>query len=301
VSAPLRLVSFALALAALFAGAILLGGAVDPDVETAEEGHGETSGSGAAATHDGEAGHEASGGADSSSLPGLAVASGDYRMVAERAALPAGPGAPYRFRIDGPGGPVTDFDVEHAREMHLIAVRSDLTGFQHVHPRMAADGTWTARIDTGRPGTHRVFADFSAGGEALTLGTDLQVAGRFRPEPLPAPSSTADAGDGYEVRIETGHPQAGEEARTEFTVTRDGRALERVEPYLGAAGHLVALRAGDLAFLHTHPTGGSRDADPIAFDVSYPSPGSYALFIQFRHAGEVRTARFSVEVEASHG
>ena len=29
-----------------------------------------------------------------------------------------------------------------------------------------------------------------------------------------------------------------------------------MEPYLGAKGHLVALREGDLAYLHIHPEGG---------------------------------------------
>jgi hypothetical protein len=299
-SAAARLAAFALALAALFAAAVLLGGAVDPEVEVAESEHG---GATPAAAHEADADHEAEtpAGDPAGTPPGLAVASGGYRMVAERADLPAA-ASTYRFRIVAAGGePVTSFDAEHEREMHLIVVRRDFEGFQHVHPRMAADGTWTARLDTIRPGTYRVFADFATGGEALTLGTDLQVAGGFRPEPLPAPTSAAAAGDGYEVRIDAGHPEAGGEARTEFTVTRDGKPVDRVVPYLGAAGHLVALRDGDLAFLHTHPTGGSRDADPIGFDVSYPSAGSYVLYLQFRHAGEVRTARFTVDVEAAHG
>jgi hypothetical protein len=303
-SAPARLTAFALALAALFAGAVLLGGAVDPEVDVAEGEHDEASASAEAGAHGADAGHEADSPGDSSAEipPGLAVASGGYRVVAERADLPAATAATYRFRIVATDGdPVTSFDTEHEREMHLIVVRRDFEGFQHVHPRMAADGTWTARLDTSRPGTYRVFADFSTGGEALTLGTDLQVPGSFAPAPLTAPAPTAAAADAYEVRIDAGHPEAGEEARTEFTVARDGRPVDRVEPYLGAAGHLVALRDGDLAFLHTHPTGGPRDAGPIGFDVSYPSPGSYVLFLQFRHAGEVRTARFTVDVEATHG
>ena len=35
------------------------------------------------------------------------------------------------------------YDVEHEKQLHLIVVRRDLTGFQHVHPTLAADGTWT--------------------------------------------------------------------------------------------------------------------------------------------------------------
>lgn len=298
--APLRIGAFAAALAALFAAAVLLGGAADPDVDAKTNEHEEAS---EMTTHEGErtaGGH--AGGHSSGPVPGLAVASGDLRLVAERATLPSEPEAIYSFRILGPdGATVTDFDTEHERDMHLIVVRRDFTGFQHVHPRMAADGTWSAPIDTSRAGSYRVFADFSTGGESATLGTDLQVPGSFEPEPLPAPAATAAAGDGYEVRIDAGHPHAGEEARTEFTITRDGEPIDRVEPYLGAAGHLVALRDGDLAFLHTHPTGAPEDADPIAFDVSYPSAGDYRLFLQFRHGGAVRTAAVTVTVEDSHG
>ncbi len=50
------------------------------------------------------------------------------------------------FRITGPDGrPVTAFDVEHEKRMHLIPVRRDTADYQHVHPTMAADGTWGGR------------------------------------------------------------------------------------------------------------------------------------------------------------
>ena len=38
-----------------------------------------------------------------------------------------------------------------------------------------------------------------------------------------------------------------------LTVTKDGQPVTDLQPYLGAYGHLVALRAGDLAYLHVHP------------------------------------------------
>lgn len=73
-----------------------------------------------------------------------------------------------------------------------------------------------------------------------------------------------------------------------FTATHDGRPVE-VEPYLGARGHLVALRWGDLAFLHVHPI---ADED-LAFEVTYPGPGTYRLFLHYSVDGVVRTAAFT--------
>lgn len=199
------------------------------------------------------------------------------------------------FRITGEGGAaITDFDIEHTKPMHLIVVRRDLTGFQHLHPRMAADGTWTAPITLTEPGTYRAFADFSHGGEAQTVGADLTVAGDAEYRPLPPPQPTASAGDGYEVELADVAPVAGSESELAFTVTRDGEPVA-VEPYLGADGHLVALSEGDLEFLHVHPL--EREAGgPIAFMTDFTEAGRHALFLQFRDAGEVRTATFTVDV-----
>ena len=60
------------------------------------------------------------------------------------------------------------------------------------------------------------------------------------------------------------------------------------ERYLGAGGHLVALREGDMAFLHVHPTG-----DGPSFAATFPTPGRYRLVLQFRHDGRVRTVAFT--------
>jgi hypothetical protein len=59
----------------------------------------------------------------------------------------------------------------------------------------------------------------------------------------------------------------------------------------GAAGHLVSLRAGDLAYLHTHATG-----EGLRFATAFPTAGTYRLFLDFRHGDRVRTAAFTVHV-----
>ena len=61
---------------------------------------------------------------------------------------------------------VRDFDVEHTKRMHVIVVRRDMTGFQHLHPTQRADGTWSVPVTLPDAGTYRVFADFSVGRRA---------------------------------------------------------------------------------------------------------------------------------------
>jgi hypothetical protein len=191
----------------------------------------------------------------------------------------------FAFTIVGPDGhPVTSFEELHERRMHLIVIRRDLTGFQHLHPDMSEEGTWRTNLLFPTGGAWRAFADFATGGVPSTLGLDVLVEGDFRPEPLPEATTIIEvAGDVVSVAAADG----GSHLR--FNVTREGRRVE-VEPYLGAGGHLVALRWGDLAFLHVHPV----SKEDIAFEVSYPAPGTYRLFLQYSVDGVVRTAAFTI-------
>jgi hypothetical protein len=200
------------------------------------------------------------------------------------------------FRIlDTDGQPVRDFDEQHERAMHLMVVRRDLSHYQHLHPTMDADGTWTAHLDLPGPGDYRVFADFVTGEKALTLGTDLTVPGDHEPAPLPDPTDTVPV-EGYEVTLDAGDA-AGGGSPLVFRVSREGQPVQDLEPYLGALGHLVALREGDLAFLHVHPEDHAGAAGPeITFHATFPSEGRYRLFLQFSHAGIVRTVAFTVAV-----
>jgi hypothetical protein len=282
-STPAKLAAFGALLAVLFAGAALAGAAIGPepadDADSPEHGEAKQS--------HGGGGHEAA----PDPVRGLTVAEGGLRVVVEDDELRRGRAERLAFRIvDEHGETVRDFDVEHTKKMHLIVARRDLTGFQHLHPEQAADGTWTTTVRLPEAGSYRLFADFSHGGEARTLATDLRVDGRADLEPLPAPRATAVSDGGYDVRLDTADAHPGDEAQLRFTITKDGAPV-KTEPYLGAGGHLVALREGDLAFLHVHPTG-----DGPSFAATFPTAGRYRLFLQFQHEGRVRTVAFTQEV-----
>jgi hypothetical protein len=198
--------------------------------------------------------------------------------------------------VDAHGTTVRDFALEHGKRLHLIAVRRDLTGYQHLHPTQQADGSWTVPLRFAAPGTYRVFADFTPeGGEKTTLGTDVMVDGNAAYSPMPAPTTHASV-DGYDVAI-TGTPRAGEMAKLTFTVTRDGRPVTDLQPYLEARGHLVALRADDLAYLHVHPQDEATPGDRIAFMTELPTAGRYRLFLQLKHEDRIHTVAFTQEVK----
>src|SRR5205085_9733917 len=111
---------------------------------------------------------------------------------------------------------------------------------------------------------YRGLADYSVGGQPQCLAGDGPLDGRTRSAPLPPPARTAVA-DGMRVILGAGPSRAGAQSQLRFAVTRGGRPVP-VEPYLGAQGHLVALREGDLAFLHVHP-----DERSLRFMAQFPS------------------------------
>ena len=184
-------------------------------------------------------------------IRGLAVAEDGLRLSLAATSLPRGTATTLRFTVGDARGPVRDFEVTHTKRMHLIVVRRDGRGFQHLHPTLGADGTWSAPITLPDAGAYRVFADFQRDGEAHTLAADLTVDGdaALRPAaraPPRAPRPTGTRSSWTRTATTLG-----------FAITRGGKPVE-TEPYLGAGGHLVALREGDLAFLHVHPDRGAR-------------------------------------------
>jgi hypothetical protein len=227
---------------------------------------------------------------DAAPVRGLAVSQDGLTLQLARPAARPGERFALAYRIAGRDGrTVRDFDVEHTKRMHLIVVRRDLTGFQHLHPAQSADGTWSVPVTLRDAGAYRVFADFSAGGKPHTLAADLQLDGAVRSRPLP-PAATSTHVDGMKVTLTDGPAKAATESSLGFTVTRDGRPVA-LQDHLGAKGHLVALRQGDLAYLHVHP-----DERRLKFMAAFPTAGTYRLFLQFRVAGRVHTAEFTLQV-----
>ena len=233
-----------------------------------------------------------------STVGGLSLSSGGLTLVPSRTDFIVGEARRLEFRIVGPGGAaMTTYAIVHDKPLHLIVVRRDLSGFQHLHPTMAADGTWGVDLTLAEPGIYRMVADFTAvvGGQQLatTLGGDLTVAGQYSPRVLPAPASS-DVVDGFTVAYE-GKPGTAATQPMLMNVVAAGGKPAALEPYLGAFGHLVVMRQGDLAYVHAHPETRLVDGK-VEFWVTMPSAGRYRMFFDFQVAGTVRTADWTAVV-----
>ncbi len=298
-NAGAKLGAYGLVLAAALGGGAAVGGAAGPiDVDDApahDQHDGEPMSPGDehepdATTPDATTPDATTPDATTPDVGGLAVAQSGFRFVSEDRLADAGE---FAFVIEGPDGEaITAFDVEHTKRLHLVVASRDLQQFAHVHPDLDDNGRWTADLPDLPAGPYRAFADFHpTGSDAVTLGIDLTAPGSLT-TPGPLDTIATDEVDGYDVRLD-GDPRAGESSTLSVTVARDGSTVT-TDPYLGARGHLVALRDGDLAYLHVHPME-DESSDAVRFMVEVPSPGTYALFFDFSHDGSVHTARFVVD------
>jgi hypothetical protein len=223
------------------------------------------------------------------SAAGLTLRSTTSRFAAARPTR-------WTFRItDAVGKAVMRFGVDQTKLLHLIVVRSDLTGYQHVHPKLGSGGVWSIPLNLREPGSYRAIADFTTSGRRYALGVNLGAPGQASLASLPRASSTSTI-DGYTVTLAHGRLRAGTEAQMTFTVTRGGAPVTALQRYLGAYGHLVALRDPNLAYTHVHPTGENLRTGGIAFNAELPSAATYRLFLQFRAGGTVHTAPFTIVV-----
>ncbi|WP_328333830.1 hypothetical protein OHA70_17590 [Kribbella sp. NBC_00382] len=284
-----RLGAFAGALALAFGAAFALGSVVDPVAAAGPAPAADSHGGGG----DGMSGMPSE---NTAQPPGLAVSQSGYTLVPRSTFFQPGKPQTLAFTIEGPDGkPVTQYTKTHEKDLHLIVVRRDLSGFHHVHPTRAADGTWSIPFTFTAGGQWRIFTDFqpTALGEKLTLGADVNVSGLYVPVPLKEAASVYSV-NGYDITL-AGTPVAGKESSLTFSISKAGKPVTDLQPYLGAFGHLVSLRDGDLAYLHTHPST-SESGPEVGFGTTFPTAGTYSLFLDFQHAGKVRTAEFTVEV-----
>ena len=303
-----RLGAYSAGLAVVFTGAFAAAGAAVPEQTVAawaQSAEGSMDGHASGGHTESSASDPAADTATAGSLAQGVAAERDGYLLREIAAPAAvGTAGELAFTITGQdGSPVTRFETSHEKQAHLIVVRSDGTHFRHVHPVMDNAGRWSLPWQWESAGTYRIYADVvpAGAGENVTLTRTVDVSGAF--DPAAPEASVTDEVDGFQVAL-NGDLSAGSPSALTVSVIRGGQPVTTLEPYLGAYGHLVALRSGDLAYLHTHPEGaepvqGEVSGPEVEFVTTGPTPGRYYLYFDFQVDGQVRTAQFTVDTTGS--
>ena len=259
---------------------------------------------------------------------GLHTSSGPRVSLHPSRALQAGTSTSLELRVrTASGAPISAFEVEHTKLMHLVVVSRDLSYFTHVHPTYVGQGSF--RIDWTPPSfddNYAVYAQFKPRNAAATstVRFAVHVPGTTMKVPVPVTEATAPVTSGFS-RLTLHPPTAGYKIGSNnfhFAVT-DTRtnAPAQLGTFLGAKAHVIAVKAGaaDRVFVHGHDMGdqsaapggghGGHGATPppasgagagnLSFDLELAEPGLYRLWVQYNQGGRDITQFVTVNVAAS--
>jgi hypothetical protein len=209
--------------------------------------------------------------------PGFAV--DGYVLIAESNQPSA---SLHALDVNGPDGQrITTYTAAQGAKLHVVMTHPDLSGFVHLTPDLAADGTFIVPI--AKPGKWHIIIDAQPVGRStpIVLATNVDDEVPIGDVKLPAETDKVTLDDLTIVR----HGLS-------FTVTaKDGSAAKGLEPYLGQPAQLFVLHKDDLGYTHPAPV----DAPPATFSFEGTlAPGTYRLFLQFGYRGDVRTVAFTV-------
>jgi hypothetical protein len=226
----------------------------------------------------------------------------------------------YKIKNDK-GDIVTDFAIAHEKIMHFIVVRKDLTQFQHLHPDFNQEtGEFRVPVTFSAPGPYRFFADFTPGTDnpmqlPVTVSSDLTVGDvtDFQPQEVtPDTKNGVSVPPDYHVTYTLPTELRSQTPVTYSLVVEKDNQPVTLENYLGALGHSVVLKAGTLAYIHTHASeqGDAMEhgehsghamlpaqENKIDFSTTFPDAGIYRISTQFQHQGNVLTTAYTVAVK----
>jgi hypothetical protein len=202
---------------------------------------------------------------------------------------------------DTKGNVVKDFALNHEKLLHLIIVNHDLSYFNHIHPEFDGNGKFT--IDNSFPdgGDYKLFADFvPKGGSSMTLSEWVKVEGKEKAhEAVKADTKLVKVVDGKEVELTLSSTKAQDEVTLTFNIadTQTKKGISNLEQYLGAVGHVVVLSDDAEEYLHVHPVDEKATGPKAEFMTSFPKSGTYKIWGQFQHQGNVFTVPFVVDIK----
>lgn len=216
-------------------------------------------------------------------------------MMVSPAAPKPGDEITLQFRVRSPHGHNANLQLIHEKVFHLFLVSKDLSVFRHEHPQLQADGSLLHRTVLPNGGMYRVLCDFyPEGGTPQLIAKTMFLRGasldaRVEPDLHPQSAETMKVS----LRVDPETPLAGKKTMLFFTL----EPSDGLEQYLGAWGHLLAASSDLIDMIHTHPAW-EEGGPNVQFNLIFPRPGTYRVWVQFQRSGVVNTAAFNIPVSA---
>ena len=228
---------------------------------------------------------------------------GDYQMdvVLMPRATGGVSGLTLTIRDPAWGKVVPSFEDVHERPLHLFIVSRDLETFAHVHPERQKNGAFAIRHDLP-PGTYGVMADFLPSNGPSQFLQRVVVTPGYAGSPFVTPTLTAGPTEavtnGLTISLDAREVRPRRPSTLRFHVTDAAtkQPVRDLEPFLGAAGHLLIVSPDLTTAFHAHPDGGLTNGPDVTFDPTFPTEGLYKMWVQFQRKGQVITSSFVVSV-----
>jgi len=219
-----------------------------------------------------------------------------------------------QYRI-GSNVPVTAYDRDMTKFMHLVIVSDDFREFAHLHPTLSA-GHFSIPVALSSGHRYYVYADSIPSGIGQQVFRFSLQAGR-PPKTLhtAVAASPPNASVGpYGVRLSTTRLHTGAHILT-VSITKNGASAKDLRPFLGAIAHAVLINTADLTYIHLHAlsnatAGTTRHIGSMGsmatnspkrvspnFMLEVPPLGrhaAYKLWLQFQGGSTVYTAPFTL-------
>src|SRR5215212_5927356 len=212
---------------------------------------------------------------------------------------------------DGSTGlPVEDLISHHDALIHLVVISADGAFYTHIHPPRIAAGRYAITLTPDRPGRYTAYVEIQrqdSGTQVIAHDFELGGAAVAVAQPAPGFGWREVAGMLVDVSSSLTPLQSGKQATLTFSFSRGGAPVADMQPWLGMAGHMIARDTSGAVFAHVHAVGPMAPSGILASGVSYgpdirfvytfPQPGRYQIWGQFRHEQQIVTVPLEVNVE----
>ncbi len=198
--------------------------------------------------------------------------------------------------------------VVHEKKIHLLVVSKDLSYFAHEHPVEQQDGYYVWNHTFPKGGEYVLFADYTPiGVHEKVKRCDILVT-PYHPHdgelPVGAAVKNQDLTweeNGYRVSLATQNGSGSFKANTtvvlKANVTKNGKAVTDLSPFLGALAHMAIISKDTKDFLHVHPLEGSGQGPEILLATNFTNPGLYKIWMGFNHKNKIQTSAFVVKAK----
>lgn len=212
------------------------------------------------------------------------------------------------------------YDAPHGVAMHLFIIARDGSQYAHLYPEHRDYGTFRIRPVIPQAGAYQLWADFTPiDGYAVAHSQKFLVSGDVTPKARPWKPDKARDGL-LETRVQAREEQSfapKADARSYIVQMQDiewqvGQTVEvrtwlwdekrkpitDLQVHLSGAAYGVAFSQDGGQLVRLEALKREKNSHETEFSVSFPEPGLYQIWLEFRRADKIIVAPFVVRVFA---